>query len=67
MAPSISPLAGEARGQDCSVSSPMYQALEIDLSEVTPVELLHESDDSRVFRGRWQEKDCVLKIVSCNP
>ncbi|KAJ5443997.1 uncharacterized protein N7458_007869 [Penicillium daleae] len=58
MAPSISALAGETRGQDCSVSSPKYQALEIDLSEVTPVELLHESDDSRVFRGRWQEKDC---------
>ncbi|CEJ54429.1 hypothetical protein PMG11_00742 [Penicillium brasilianum] len=63
MAPDIPSPTGETLSSDSPVSLPEYQAPEIDLAEVTPVELLHESDDSRVFRGRWREKDCVLKIV----
>jgi hypothetical protein len=63
MAPNTPPPTGETLGNDSPVSLLEYQAPEIDLAEVTPVELLDESDDSRVFRGRWRGKDCVLKIV----
>lgn len=55
---------------------PDYEIPELDLSELTFVELLRELEDeddkhskpenSRtcIFRARWQEKDCVVKVVS---
>lgn len=65
MGPNASALSGKPPNEDPPASLPAFKAPEIDLSELTPVGLLHESEDSRVVQARRKEKDCVLKIVSC--
>lgn len=58
------------------MAPPDYKIPELDLSAVTFVELLRELEDEEdkhskpenprtcIFRARWQEKDCVVKVVS---
>lgn len=36
---------------------------EINFADVTFVEVLQETSRVGVYRTRWQDKDCVLKVV----
>ena len=40
-----------------------YATPEIDFADVTLVEILQETSRVGVYRTRWQDKDCVLKVV----
>lgn len=41
-----------------------WDAPQLSLSEMSFVELLRKSQNSRIFRVCWQGKDSVLKVVS---
>lgn len=42
----------------------VYDAPKIDIADVEFVEIMKQTDRSFLCRARWQDKDCVLKVVS---
>lgn len=40
-----------------------YDAPNIDMSDVTLVEIIKEKNEIALYRARWLDKDCVLKVV----
>lgn len=41
-----------------------YEPPNIDIASVEFVEFIKETDSGFLCRARWQDKDCVLKVVS---
>lgn len=41
-----------------------YEPPNIDIADVELVEIIKQTDRAFLCRARWQDKDCVLKVVS---
>lgn len=57
-------LDGNERSTPPQIQSPDWEAPELNLLEISFVNLLRKSRNGRIFHVRWQDKDCVLKVVS---